>query len=55
MLDYQLGGGILFILSRPQLLLLRKLIAEEKMGVEAKSSCYSFEGMPCLGLQLLGE
>lgn len=55
MLDYQLGVGILFILSRPQLLLLRRLIGEEKMGVEVKSLCYSFGGMLYLGLQLSGE
>lgn len=55
MLGYQLGVDILFILFRLQLLLLRRPIEEEKMGVEVKSSCYSFEGMLCLELQLLGE
>lgn len=54
-LDYQLGVDIPFILFRLQLLLLRRLIEEEKMGVEVKSSCCSFEGMLCLGLRLLGE
>uniref|UniRef100_A0A0E9S8E4 Uncharacterized protein n=2 Tax=Anguilla anguilla TaxID=7936 RepID=A0A0E9S8E4_ANGAN len=52
-LSFQPGVDIQFSLYQLQLLLQRRLVVEEMMGVKVRSLYYLFGGMLCLGRRLL--